>query len=169
MKNELNFINPSDISFRLSSGALLELCYKGEDIGRVALLRMFPFQYEDEYICIRCENYSRTDKEKEIGIIRNVKELEEKQAQLVRDELKKRYFVPDIVKVNEVKEEFGHTSWNVQTTAGVREFTVTDMSTNIRSMGGGRIMLTDVYGNRYYIPNVQDLDDKTMKIIEIWI
>jgi len=169
MKNELNFINPSELSFRLSSGNLMELSYKGEDMGRVALLRMFPFMYEDEYISIRCENYSRADKEQEIGIIRSLNELSEEQAQLVRGELKKRYFVPDILSVNEVKDELGHISWNVVTSAGDREFTVTDMSSNIRSVDSKRVMLTDIYGNRYYIPDVTLLDDKTLKIIEIWI
>lgn len=169
MENKLNYINPSDLFFYLSDGDLLYLKFKGEETGRVAVVRMFPFQYEEEYIALRCENYSRHDKENEIGILRSLTELSESQAQLVREELAKRYFIPDILNVYDVKEEFGNTTWKTDTTAGKREFTVTDMGTNVRHLGNNRIMLTDVYGNRYYIPDITKADDKTLKVLEIWI
>lgn len=169
MKNTLNFINADDIFFHMSDGGLLLLSYKGEEIGRVAVVRMFPFQYEEEYIALRYENYSRHDKENEIGILRSLSQLSKPQAQLVREELQKRYFIPDILSVYDVKEEFGHTTWQTDTTAGKREFTVTDMGTNVRNLGNNRIMLTDVYGNRYYIPDITKTDDKAQKILEIWI
>lgn len=169
MENKLNYINPSDLFFYLSDGGLLCLKFKGEETGRVAVVRMFPFQYEEEYIALRCENYSRHDKENEIGILRSLAELSQGQAQLVREELEKRYFIPDILNVCDVKEEFGNTTWRTDTTAGKREFTVTDMGTNVRHLGNNRIMLTDVYGNRYYIPDITKADDKTLKVLEIWI
>lgn len=167
--DNLSYINPEDIVFSLSVGGLLELSFKGESVGRVSVIRMFPFEYEDEYIAIRCENYSRLDGESEIGIIRNINSLEPSQSELVRNELKKRYFIPSITSVYEVKEEFGNTSWKVNTTAGECEFTVTDMGTNVRNLGNNKIMLTDVYGNRYYIDDITKTDDKAVKILEIWI
>lgn len=165
----LNYMDTKEICFYLSDSGLLHLRYKGEDFKRVAIIRMFPFQYEDEFISVRCENYTRQDKESEIGIIRDITKLEANQVEMVREELRKRYFIPDIIEVSDVKEEFGHTSWNVQTTAGKREFTVTDMSANVKNIGNNKIMMTDVYGNRYYIPDITKTDDKTMKILEIWI
>ncbi len=169
MDNTLNFINVKDVFFYLSDGGLLCLKFKGEDMGRVAVLRMFPFQFEEEFITIRLENYSRHDIETEIGILRNTNELSEEQSHLVRIELQKRYFIPDILEVYSVKEEFGNTSWSVNTSSGKREFTITDMSTNIRNLGNNKILLTDIHGNRYYIQNVYKLDDKALKVLEIWI
>ena len=169
MENTLDFITSSDIEFYESQSGLLCLKYKGEDIGRVSVLRMFPFMYEEEYLCIKGESYSREDKEKEIGILRALSEIPENQRKMVQKELAKRYFVPEITAVNKVSEEFGHTMWEVTTTAGEREFTVTDMSSNVRNMGNNRVMLTDVYGNRYYIPDITKVEDKTLKILEIWL
>ena len=168
MENTLNYLNPQDVFFSISEGGLLELKYKGEDIGRISVLRMFPFQYEDEYIVLRKENYSRYDKENEIGILRKLSVLESGQAAIIKKELEKRYFIPTVTEVYDVKEEFGHTMWNVNTTAGKREFTVTDMGTNVRKIRE-RIMLTDVYGNRYYIADINKLSDKALKALEIWI
>lgn len=169
MKDNLNYINPSEASFYSSEHGLLMLSLRGENMGRVTVLRMFPFRFEKEYLCVRCETYSRSDKENEIGIIRSLADFPESQAQLIQKELDKRYFVPEIIRVIDVKEEYGHTIWKTQTTAGEREFTVNDMASNVRNMGNNRIMLTDVNANRYYIPDITKADDKTMRIIEIWI
>ena len=168
MENTLNYLNPRDIFFKISEGGLLELEYKGENIGRISVLRMFPFQYEDEYIVLRKENYTRFDKENEIGILRKLGDLEDEQSAILKKELEKRYFIPSVTEVYDVKEEFGHTSWKVNTTAGNREFTITDMGTNVRNLGD-KVMLTDVYGNRYYIADVSKLSDKALKVLEIWI
>ena len=169
MENSLNFINQKDVFFYLSKGGLLCLKFKGENMGRVAVLRMFPFQFEEEFITIRSENYSRNDTDTEIGILRDIRELPEGQIKLIRTELQKRYFIPDIIEVYNVKEEFGNTSWSVNTSSGKREFTMTDMSSNVRNLGNNKVLLTDVYGNRYYIQNAYELDDKTLKILEVWI
>ena len=169
MNEKIEYLNPGEISFRLTETGLISANYKGEDIGRVAVLRMFPFEYETEYLCVRSENYMRRDKENEIGIIRYLSDFSYEQQKIVESELNKRYFVPEIVKVNEVKEEFGHTMWKTVTSAGEREFSVTDMSSNVINLGNNKIMLIDVYGNRYYIPDITKTDDKTLKILEIWI
>ncbi len=169
MSDKLEYLNPGDISFSLNEAGLITASLKGEDLGRVAVLRMFPFEYEEEYLCIRKENYERRDKEYEIGIIRTLSVFNQEQQKIIRSELEKRYFVPDILKVLEVKEEFGHTMWKTETTAGEREFTVTDMSSNVINLGKNRVMIIDVYGNRYYIPDITKTDDKALKILEIWI
>lgn len=169
MEEKLVYINPDELEFYTSDTSLLFLRYKGEDLGRVSIIRMFPFKYEEEYIVIRQENYSRHDKENEIGILRDVSQLPENQANLVHKELEKRYFIPEILSVSDVKEEFGSATWKTVTTAGEREFTMTDLGTNVRGIGGNRVMLIDVYGNRYYIPDITKADDKTQKVLEIWI
>lgn len=169
MEERLDYLNAKDLEFYTSDTSLLYLRYKGEDMGRVSIIRMFPFRYEEEYIVIRQENYSRHDKENEIGILRKVSELDESQGNIVRKELEKRYFIPDIISVSEVKEEFGSATWKTLTTSGERNFTMNDLGTNVRSLGENRVMLTDVYGNRYYIPDITKMDDKTQKVLEIWI
>ena len=169
MNEKIEYLNPGDISFSLNDTGLITAKYKGEDKGRVAVLRMFPFECEEEYLCVRCENYTRHDKETEIGIIRDLKKFPKEQQECVRKELGKRYFMPEILKVYNLKDEFGYTVWKTLTTAGEREFTVTDMSSNVFNLGKNRIMLTDVYGNRYVIPDITKIDEKTMKKLEIWI
>jgi len=165
----LEFLNPDDILFYISKGNLICLRYRGEDYGRVAVLLAFPYKMSDEYIVIRKEDYSRLDSENEIGIIKNLNDLQSEQIKIVKEELNKRYFMPEVTKINEIKEEFGNIFLAVDTNAGIREFTVTDLSSNIRKTDGGKILLTDIYGNRYLIKSIDVIDKKSMKILEIWI
>ena len=57
----------------------------------------------------------------------------------------------------------------METSSGEREFTVTDMGSNLFNLGNGKIILVDVHGNRYVIKDVYKLNDKALKILEIWI
>lgn len=169
MESKLNYINPCDISFSCSESGLLFASFKGREKERVAPIRMFPLQYEEEFISVRRENYQRSDKETEIGIIRTLDDFPEEEKKLILNELERRYFAPRIKSVISVKEELGNTFWKVETDKGENEFTMTDMNTNVTRLTKGRVMLTDVYSNRYFIPDITKLDDKALKIIEVWI
>ena len=169
MSEILNFINPDDYEFYISDGRLLCLKYKKQNVGRVSVKRMFPFQFPDEYIAVCSENYNRKDSENEIGIIRDMNLLRDDQIAILKRELHKRYFIPDVIKVESIKEEYGNITFVAETTAGRREFNITDPGSNIKNIGMDKLLLTDVYGNRYYIPDINAVDEKTMKILEIWI
>lgn len=169
MEKKLNYIYPQDISFFNSDNSLLMAKTADGEVGRCAVLRMFPLEHCEEYLCVKKENYERSDRETEIGIIKDLKDFPREEADLVREELKKRYFAPNILTVEDVKEEAGSTFWKVKTDAGDTEFTLNDMSNNILNTGNNRIMLTDVYGNRFFIPDITKVGDKAQKILEIWI
>lgn len=168
MKNELNYIIPCEGCFYENENGLLSYRNR-EDFGRVSVIRMFPFRFEEKYLSVKIENFSRKDKNSEIGIIEDLSSFPQHEQEIIRKELERRYFMPEILNVKTVKEEFGHTLWNVETSAGEREFTVTDMGSNLLRPDGKRIILIDVYGNRYLIKDVSRLNDKALKIIEIWI
>ena len=167
--NELNYLSPENGEFYELETGLIAYRDKETDYGRVAVLRMFPLEYKDEFLSVRTENYERRDKNNEIGIIRKLSAFNALQQEIVLRELEKRYFVPEITKVESIEEEFANSIWKVETTAGKAEFTVNDMGSNLLNLGNNKIMLTDVFGNRYIIPDITKISDKAVKVIEIWI
>lgn len=169
MLNDIKYISPGDCLFYENETGLIGLKYKGEDLGRVAVLKLFPLSMDKKMLSVRSENYERADNESEIGIIEDLERFNLQQQEIVLHELAKRYFMPAITKVTDVSEEFGHTMWKVETTAGKTEFTVDDMSSNVINLGNNRIMLIDVFSNRFLIEDVSKLEDKALKILEIWI
>ena len=88
---------------------------------------------------------------------------------LLEEELDRRYFVPRITGVKSVKEEFGYQYWDVETTAGPREFTMNDLSSNLIPLKEKQVLLLDIDGNRYLIPDLTRLEAKALKFIDIWL
>ena len=132
-------------------------------------MRLLPFRYDEEYLSVRTQHGERTGKDKEIGLLRAISGLSEPQREIVRDELKRRYFMPEVLKVLNVTEEYGHSTWTVETDAGRREFTVNDMAANLLRLDGNRVILTDLFGCRYLFKDITKMGEKTMRIVEIWL
>jgi len=149
--------------FYATEGGLLGLRHGGEDKGRVSAYRMFPSTRVDTYISI-------TDKEKkEIGVILDMAALREVERSLVCAELDRRYFIPEIVRFVDIKEEFNYTFFKTQTDAGYREFTVFDMNTSILNLGSQRVILSDIDGNKYLVRELDKKGKKALKFLEIWL
>ncbi len=166
---DVNYLSPESCTFYETEGGLLGMKEGGEDLGRIALVRMFPLKNPEKFISVRKENRGRNDSRGEYGVIEDISLFSGEQRRLIDKELKRRYFVPEITKVVSVKEEYGHTYWNTLTTAGERSFTVFDMNSNLLNLGGGRVMIIDVDGNRYVFPDVSKIGEKALRLVEIWI
>ena len=131
--------------------------------GRVHLCREFPFELEWEFISVMDERQS------EVGIIRSVSLFAGAGEEMLRTELSRRYYAPVIDKILSVKERYGFSYWRVQTAEGNVSFTLHDTYRSIIRAGGGRVVLLDVNGNRFEIPNVEALDRKSYKKIELYL
>ena len=137
--NEIKYISQADGTFYELESGLIAYKSNEKDYGRVAVLRMFPLQHSEEYLSVRTENYARGDKNEEIGIIRNLQDFDDSQKAIINRELQKRYFIPEIVRVLSIEEEFANSMWSVETTAGKVDFTVNDMGSNLLDLGNNKI------------------------------
>lgn len=175
MKNDfkdaasVRYLTNKDIKFYETKGGLLGAELDGEDVGRVDILRLFPLHQSEKYLSVRRQAEGHRDRNTELGIIEDLSVFSEEEKKLVTDELTKRYFVPEIIKVKNAKEEFGHTYWETETTAGERNFTTFDMSSSLVRISENSVLLIDVDGSRYLIPDLRRADDKAMKMLDIWL
>lgn len=169
MATGVEYMDCSLAEFYKTDSGLAGLKYGGTDFGRITIMRLLPFRYEEEYLSVRTQHGERAGKDKEIGLLRSISELSETQREIVRDELRRRYFMPEVLKVLDVTEEYGHSTWTVETDAGRREFTVNDMAANLLHLGGNRVILTDLFGCRYLFKDITKMGEKTMRIVEIWL
>ncbi|HHV54819.1 MAG TPA: DUF1854 domain-containing protein [Firmicutes bacterium] len=132
----------------------------GEEYSPVAVYRAFPLTRPEQYISVR-------DSEgKEIGMIENLGDLPAEMRRLVEEELERRYFTPLITRVVSVKEEFGYSYWEVETDRGARRFTVRNSHENVLPVGERSVMLVDVDGNRFAIPDYRRLAPAAYRQIE---
>jgi hypothetical protein len=157
----IRYLEPKSSSFEQTPGGFLSLKIEPDEFyARVNLHRAFPFSQEEKYISVR-------DPEgKEIGIIRSMKDFPSSTVKLFQLELERRYFTPIIQKISSIKEEFGYSYWDVETDSGHKRFTVRRGSSSIIPITDERLIIIDVDGNRFEIPNYKSLGNKNIKIIE---
>ena len=130
---------------------------------RIFLHRAFPFDFPYAYISVLDSDST------EIGIIREVDELGEEYSRMLRDELDRKYYTPVIRQILSVKDKFGYSYWKVKTDEGELDFTCRDTFSSLLKVGGNRVFVNDIDGNRYEIPDLEGLDRKSFKKIELFL
>ena len=156
------YISPAECEFFDYNGAFLGMRLKGTEYRRVVLTRAMPLNLPDSYVCV-------TDVDrKELGIIEHVSDFPEDQQALLRQELDRRYFCPDITAITAIKEKMGHFYFDVKVGDYPMSFTIRDLAKNIRCTDE-QIILTDVDGNRFMISDVGRIDKKSRSKLEPYL
>lgn len=161
--SSINYLNPKEAVFAISEGGLLTLQLGTELYRKVDLYQAFPFSLEKKYISVRDEEGN------EIGIIRDVAEFPAESQEAILTELRWRYYSPVITRILDVKDEFGHLYWDVETDHGFRKFVTRARDDGIFPIGGGRLLIVDMTGNRYEIEDYHRLDARSLRFLEPYI
>lgn len=167
-------LTPENAKFTRSGGGLISLDItndKGEpeSFERVVILRSFPVTNPDEFLSVREPDSKKQGRGKEIGMIRHMSDFDEETQKLFLEELDRRYFTPELQKINSVKDKFGYLYWDVVTTAGNVTFVLNNPFSNIRILEDGRILINDIDGNVFQISDPKKLDAASLKKIEIYL
>lgn len=163
---EITMIEPEKAVFANEKGGYISLTYNGMEYSKIKLNRALPYRTPNEYICV-------SDKDgKEIGIIRTIDALSEDQKKIVVGELDKLYYSPTVTRIVSAKDRMGYMYFEVETTAGKRDFAVRDASRNIKFIDPDKktaVQIRDVDGNRYLIEDLLSLDAASSKKIEAFL
>ncbi len=159
----VTFLDNSEIKLYHNQNSFLILELKGENKGRDNLKRCYPFSLPDEYIAV-----TDTD-DNEIGLIRNLNELEKSSCDCAKKELGSRYYSPEIEKLLSVKDKMGHFYFDVLIGEKKKSFTVRDITKNLRFINNDDLLIFDMDGNRYSLKNFSKTDKKTHKLLEPYL
>jgi hypothetical protein len=192
---EIALIDPNKIRLYRNSFNELSLKIDGEgEYSEVKVIRLFPVSDPHHYSCFEgvkkqpkehsdvkmsegisengTEEKQKEEKSgapaprpKEIGIVQDIQKMEPQSRKIVEEELEMMYFTPKITNINSIKSERGSYKWMVETDRGEREFDVRHRE-DIRILASNRVILKDVDGNRFEIPNYSRLDSRSRSILE---
>ena len=153
---EVNFIDPKTVKLTRTTGGVLQMLHddKTED---VVLYRVFPHSYSHEYISVR------NAKSEEIGVIRDLSELEDNAKNEVITELNLRYLIPLVTKINSVKNEGDLWVMNVATDRGDMTLVIQYPHDAIVNTKKGGMLITDLENRRCEIREVAALDKKSYR------
>jgi len=154
---EIRLLDPTMLRFARCE-ARLRLTVDGErSVLQARVMRAFPLSHRDEYLSVR------DGANKEVGVIRRLTDLDPENREIVETELARRYVLPVIQRVVEVKERFGVEEWRVETDHGPCTFTTRNLNDSIVRPEPGRVILTDVEDNRFEIRDMAALDAQSQQ------
>lgn len=166
-------LTPDNARFFRSEGGLISLTLtvdgKSETFERVVIIRSFPITNPDEYISVKEPDTRLKGRGEEIGLIVNLNLFDSETVALLNEELARRYFTPTILKIYSMKEKYGYTYCEADTSAGRSSFVLNNPSNNIRTLEDGSVLITDTDGNRYTLPDPKKLDKASYRKIEIYL
>ncbi|MDI7276882.1 MAG: DUF1854 domain-containing protein [Anaerolineae bacterium] len=164
---ELCLLDPQKLRFSYSPIGAVRLEIAGERCYlSVEIARSFPIDEEDHYLSVR---NALDEEHPEIGMIADVEGLDPESRLVVQEELYRRYFVPRILTITRLKEEFGVLNFDVETDRGPREFSVRNPQEHLREIGDERMLVIDIDGCRYEIPDLRQLDRKSAAILRDYV
>lgn len=162
---EMRLLTKENAKFSRTDGGFVSLKFGEKEYARVGVYLTFPLTEPEEYISIR----EADEKAKEIGLIEKLSQLDKDQQEMIREQIKLRYFMPTITKVLDIKDEYGYAYWNVTTSFGACRFTTRMSGDAVINLGESRMLVTDIDGNRYEIPDFYQLSVAERKKLDLFI
>mgnify|MGYP001037457903 CR=1 FL=1 len=162
---KMRMLNRDNAQFSRTEGGFIALKTGEKEYQRVGVYLTFPLTSPEEFISIR----EADEKAKEIGIVEKLSDFPKDQQDMLREQIKLRYFMPVITKVLDVKDEYGHAYWNVVTTFGACRFTTQMSGDAVIHLSDSRLLVTDIDGNRYEIPDFYALGVMERKKLDLFI
>jgi hypothetical protein len=148
------FLDPGQLEFTQHPGGLLDVTLDGSTVEGVHCVPLFPLS--DPHRFISLVKPSRTNPE-EIGILRELAELDEDQRRVVDEHIALRYFVPEIQEIVSLDETVGLYELEVVTERGARTIFLLNPRESVSVTDHGVVVITDVEKCRYRITDLHTL------------
>lgn len=126
----------------------------------VKVVRAFPLSLPDRYLGFL------NPKDRVIGLVKDPEEMDPDSRRLALERLQRRYFTPNIERIEDMKEEFGAVYFRVETDHGKRRFVVKGIRDSLVDLGEGELLIMDVDGNRYRVGDWRELDRRSQRFLE---
>ena len=166
----LRMITKDNASFARTKGGFVSLDLQDsiapEHYDRIRVVRSFPFTDRNKYISIRTID----EKSKEIGMIRDLAtDVDPETRKMLEEQMDIRYFTPIIKKINTIKDEYGHAYFDVETDQGPCKFVIYMNSSSVVNLSDVRLLISDLDGNRFEIPDYTKLSARELKMLDLFL
>jgi hypothetical protein len=154
------------VDFTLMRDAFGRLSLLRADGGRVEDIepvRAFPISAPDGYVSIR------DAAGRELLWIESLAEVPTETRVLLEEELARREFMPIIRRIYSVTFTASPLEWRVETDRGKTAFLMDDGDNDVRRLGPHGMLLLDVHGIRYLIPDTRRLDAASRRVFDRYL
>lgn len=159
----LRYLEENTVRIRLASpDAVRATCEIGGE-GRfenVEVIRCFPLTLPGQCLTLIGEDG------KELGIVRDPTLLDSESRRAVDSLLTRRYFTPEIQRIDRLTLEASLWRWQVTTNRGAVMFYLRGVRDSIHEVAPGRWEIFSVDGQRYEIRDISALDARSRALFE---
>lgn len=165
--DKLTLLDCSKLRLSVEKSGFLTAEYDGKTYHRVDPTRLIPFRSKTTYISLSYENEEKEFRE--IGVIKDMAELEREQFELLDKFLEYKYYMPEITKVYSIRDNMrGAIFVKVDTTSGSKTICVHDWYQNFRMLSDTYLYVNDADGNKYFCKDISKLDRKSLSVLEMF-
>ncbi len=160
LRETLELMDPDTLQVERTVGE--GLVVSSEERGRIEGVRVepcYPVTEHGKYLLLK------NPEGEEIGILEDMRDLDEDSCEAIAAELKEQHFIPTITRVHSISREFHIPVWEVETDRGPRRLEL-KRRRDVHRMRGGRVYIRDAGGNGYLIPDIRELDPASRQMIE---
>lgn len=151
--------------FQLSLDSWNRLVYtdsSGDEHVAVEVIHAFPFSDPDRWIALINEA------SQELALIEDLNQLPANERELVRRELARREFVPQIERITRIDRLANSSEWDVETDRGRTRLTVKSEE-DVRRLPGRKALVIDAQGIRYLIDDLRLLDGTSRRLLDHYL
>lgn len=162
----VHYLNKDNCTFSQTDGDFINLHYNDILYENIDIIRTFPFTEPYSFLSVR----EASGKKREIGIIEHLNnDFDTNTIKVICKQLDIRYFMPAIQKINSIKEMAGYIHFKVTTNHGELNFSLQSNGNHFTYLSSNRILITDLEGNRYEIPDTNELTTKELKKLDLYL
>jgi len=155
--HDLQVLDPASVRL-FYHGGILRLAQPDRSWRAARVYRAFPLTDPAHY-------YGLTDGAgRELGIVVDPALLDEESRRAAETELEQRYFVPVVQRITDIREDYGATIVDAETDRGRKRYVIRSIRDNVVELPGGRLLVTDVDGNRFEIADLHALDARSQNV-----
>lgn len=158
--NNLTIFDPQAVRLERDRPGWLCLRVDGAEEVRVKPVRTFPLTDPEHYISLLDED------ESEVGVIEDPMQLEPVSQANLLNILEQTYFLPTVLKIKRITEDYGVYRWEVVTDKGDKTFEIRGRD-DVRFVANGHVMVRDIDGNRYHVTSIGRLDPESRTYLEV--
>lgn len=103
---------------------------------------------------------------REVAFVEDISEFDSDSAALAKEELKKRYLIPNVTRIVDADVHLGNLYFSVDTDWGSKSFIMKNPFTSIRPFDRDGMLISDVMGNLFLVPSYSELDSRSRQVLE---
>jgi hypothetical protein len=165
--DRLNLLDCKKLKISQEKSGFITVTYDGKTYHKVNPTRLQPFYSKTTFISLYYEN---DEKEfREIGVIKDMRDMSPEQFKLLDDYLEYKYYMPEISKIYSIKDNMrGSIFVKADTSSGQKTICIKDWYQNFKLIGYDYLYVNDADGNKYFCPDIHKLDRKSRTILEMF-